>query len=281
MTQFSRTWWGQRFIEALEQFTDSNRLGRGRTYANNGRIKEYRVANGRVEARVRGSVNPYFGVYKEPLYETTVGLSQIGPAEWRAIMEYVAARAGFITRLLLNEVPDDIETAFASVGQNLLPASLHELITDCSCPDYSNPCKHSAGVIYSLAADLDQDPFLLFELRGLSREELRAELERSPLGRILAAELTPADVPIVPSESYYNRPSRQPVDQHLTLSLKDYWTGLRRPPESATARPRATVPALLVKKGGDFPPFWPKNASFIQTMEELYERVRTKQLGSR
>jgi hypothetical protein len=33
MAQFSRTWWGQRFIEALEQFTDPARLGRGRAFA--------------------------------------------------------------------------------------------------------------------------------------------------------------------------------------------------------------------------------------------------------
>ena len=33
MAQFSRTWWGQRFIAALEEFTDPARLGRGRSYA--------------------------------------------------------------------------------------------------------------------------------------------------------------------------------------------------------------------------------------------------------
>ena len=44
----------------------------------------------------------------------------------------------------------------------------------------------------------------------------------------------------------------------------------------AEATPQARVPALLVKKQGDYPPFWHKNGSFIETMEELYERVRTK-----
>ena len=36
------------------------------------------------------------------------------------------------------------------------------------------------------------------------------------------------------------------------------------------------VPALLVKKQGDYPPFWHKDNSFVEAMEELYERVRTK-----
>ncbi len=45
MGQFSRTWWGQRFIEALERFTDSARLGRGRSYASGGRILDYTIAD--------------------------------------------------------------------------------------------------------------------------------------------------------------------------------------------------------------------------------------------
>ncbi len=68
MAQFSRTWWGQRFIEALEQFTDPARLGRGRSYARGGRILDYKLADGTVTAKVRGSINPYFGVYTEPIY---------------------------------------------------------------------------------------------------------------------------------------------------------------------------------------------------------------------
>ncbi|GAB4301793.1 MAG: hypothetical protein Kow0091_00360 [Geminocystis sp.] len=66
MSKFSKTWWGQRFIEALESFTDSGRLSRGRSYANNGKVKEYKITKGKITAKVRGSVNPYFGVYKEP-----------------------------------------------------------------------------------------------------------------------------------------------------------------------------------------------------------------------
>ena len=37
-----------------------------------------------------------------------------------------------------------------------------------------------------------------------------------------------------------------------------------------------TVPALLIKKQGDYPAFWPKDASFIETMEAVYERIRVK-----
>jgi uncharacterized Zn finger protein len=155
---------------------------------------------------------------------------------------------------------------------HLLPHDRRDLKTDCSCPDWSNPCKHIAGVYYLLAEQLDGDPFLLFELRGLSRQNLRHQLEQSPLGRILSAELRPREVAAEPVESYYPRPIRQPTQ---TASYKEFWEGAKRLPELEPATP-PSVPALLIRKQGDYPAFWRKDASFIATMEQLYERVRAK-----
>ena len=273
MAEFSRTWWGQRFLAALEQFTDAGRLGRGRSYASSGRIPDYGVANGTVTARVRGSINPYFGVYKEPIYRTTITITQISAAKWTGVIRRIASRADLITKLLQQEMPDPIEEVFAAEGVHLLPHSRGDFVTSCSCPDYANPCKHIAGLYYVLAAALDRDPFLLFGLRGLSREELQAELIKSSLGQILASALTREEIPVGPTESFHTRPTKQPAGE--PPGQREFWTGAKRlPPPVAPSRAR--VPALLVKKQGDYPPFWHKDASFIGVMEELYERVRTK-----
>jgi uncharacterized Zn finger protein len=274
MAQFSRTWWGQRFIAALEEFTDPARLGRGRSYASGGRILEYTLAKGTVTAKVRGSINPYFGVYKEPIYKTTITIKAIGAADWTKVIRQIASRADLVTKLLMNEMPDTIEDAFSGLGLHLLPHSERDFETSCSCPDWANPCKHIAGVYYLLASALDQDPFVMFELRGLSREDLHAELVRSPLGKILASALTSDDAPPVePVESYYTPPTREPLE--VVTSHKEYWTGAKRVP-ALPAASQASVPALLIKKQGDYPPFWNKDVSFISVMEELYDRVRTK-----
>ncbi len=273
MVQFSRTWWGQRFLAALERFTDPARLGRGRSYASGGRILDYTVADGTVKARVRGSINPYFGVYKEPIYRTTITITQISAANWTKVIQRIASRADLIAKLLQQEMPDRIEEVFAAEDLHLLPHSQRDFVTTCSCPDYANPCKHIAGVYYLLAAALDRDPFLLFALRGLSREALHAELIKSPLGQVLASALTEDELPVVPTESYHTRPTKAPAG--ASASHREFWTGARRlpPPETIS---QARVPALLVKKQGDYPPFWHKDASFIGVMEELYDRVRTK-----
>ncbi len=273
MAQFSRTWWGQRFIEALEKFTDPGRLGRGRSYASNGRILDYKLANGTVSARVRGSINPYFGVYKEPIYQTTITIKAITAADWTKVIHKIARRADMVTKLLMNEMPDTIEDVFSDLNLHLLPHSESDFVTDCSCPDYSNPCKHIAGVYYLLSSALDNDPFVMFELRGLSRDNLLAELARSPLGQILASSLETGDVAVQPVESYYTRPVKKTA---VVISHKEFWTSPKRLPAAPAPATPASVPALLIKKQGDYPPFWYKDVSFINTMQELYERVRTK-----
>jgi len=275
MALFSRTWWGQRFIAALEEFTDPARLGRGRSYASGGRILDYTLAHGTVTARVRGSINPYFGVYKEPIYRTTITIKAISSADWKKAIRHIASRADLVTKLLMNEMPDTIEDAFSGLGLHLLPHSERDFFTDCSCPDWVNPCKHIAGVYYLLASALDRDPFLMFELRGLSRDDLHAELARSPLGQILVAALKSEEVPTIETvTSYYTRPTREP--DAVIESHKDFWTGAKRLPAVPSAPSQASVTALLIKKQGDYPPFWHKDVSFISTMEELYDRVRTK-----
>jgi uncharacterized Zn finger protein len=69
----------------------------------------------------------------------------------------------------------------------LFPSSYDDLRTDCSCPDDSNPCKHIAAVYYLLGEEFDRNPFLIFTLRGRSREELVARLRATPSSAPLAA----------------------------------------------------------------------------------------------
>jgi uncharacterized Zn finger protein len=274
MAEFSRTWWGQRFISALEKLSDSGRLSRGRSYARNGKVLNFEIKDGLITAQVRGSVNPYFGVYKEPLYLTTIEFKSISAANWSAAIAYVASKASLISRLMLNEMPDTIENAFVKLDLNLLPRNKTDFKTSCSCPDWGDPCKHIAGVYYLIAAQLDQDPFLLFELKGLSRDALQKELAKSPLGQALSTELANVNNSPTPDESYYTTPTLQPAE--TIADLRDFWLGAKRLPQTIEEASTASVPAILVKKQGDFPAFWSKDSSFIDVMEEFYLRVRTK-----
>jgi uncharacterized Zn finger protein len=225
-------------------------------------------------AQVRGNVNPYFGVYEEPLYNTLIDFEPISKAKWTAVIALMATNAGLLSRLLLNEIPDDIETSFQTLGVHLLPRDRADFHTQCSCPDWSNPCKHIAGLYYRVAQELDRDPFLLFELRGLNRTSLQAELAKTPLGQALVAELSLEQRPPEPSDRYFTAPQTTPVPDDL--SLKAFWHGDKRLPQSVPVVSQSPVPAVLVKKQGDFPAFWHRDNSFIEAMEALYDYVRKK-----
>ncbi len=274
MSKYTRTWWGQEFISALESFTDSGRLQRGRSYSGESRILSFAIIDGVVTATIRGNVNPYFGVYKEPKYNTQMMMTEIDVKDWAKIIQNMSSKASIVARLLLNEVPENIEDSFVAVGKRLLPYSRKDFKTKCSCPDGANPCKHIAGLCYRFAGELDQNPWLLFELRGLSKEALQAELAKSPLGQALASELGDRNHEIEPATSYYTKPRRS--SQAEVPTLKQFWQGQKRLPQSIPVSTPTTVSAIAIKKQGDNPAFWHKDSSFIETMEELYVRVKTK-----
>ncbi len=274
MAKFTRTWWGKVFIEALESITDAGRLQRGRSYARGNKVKSFDIKGNKITATVRGSVNPYFGVYKEPTYKISIEIKPIAKSKWNLVIDKLSSKASTISRLLLNEVPDNIEFSFSELGLHLLPYSRHDFKTNCSCPDYANPCKHIAGVYYLVAAQLDENPFLLFELRGLSKSELQQKLTQTPLGKILAEELNTKQVPVELSDSLYARVTKQPLKEKP--STKEFWLGTKRLPQTIDVPTKNSVSAIAIKKQGDYPPFWHQDNSFIETMEELYQRVRTK-----
>ncbi len=273
-----RTWWEKQFLEALESFTDAGRLARGRAYSSNYRLKEFEIErDGLVFARVRGNKNPYYGVYEEPTYTTTIEFQPISRSRWNAIIAHIALQAGTISKLMMNEIPDDIEESFIQLGLNLLPRGRQDCITSCTCPDYSNPCKHVAGVYYRVAQELDRDPFLLFELRGLSRDELKEELAKSPLGQALTQEMGMTQTLAEPVEALFTRPQvHPPASTSEAISLRSFWQGEKRFKAPLVSGSSAIVPGILIKKQGDFPAFWSRENSFIEAMEEFYNRVRTK-----
>lgn len=274
MGQFSRSWWGQQFITAIEKLTDSGRLSRGRSYARGKKVKGFDIDGNLVTAQVRGSVNPYFGVYKEPLYFITIEFQPLSKAKWSAAVALMASKASIISRLLLNEIPDNIEDTFAQLNLNLLPGSRKDFKTSCSCPDWGNPCKHIAGVYYLVAAELDQDPFLLFELRGLSRQDLLNELAKSPLGQALSEELQLEQAEPQSTDSYY--PPLETQEVPAKIELRDFWHGTKPLPQTMEALPENPVSAVPIKKQGDFPAFWHRDNSFITAMETLYEHVKAR-----
>lgn len=281
MAVSSKTWWGSKFMEALERVMDAGRLQRGRSYAYAERRSKFKITNGVITATIKGNRNPYFGVYKTPYYQVRIQFEQIKPAVWEHVLERLGKNADWVTHLVLGEVPPTIEAALADSKVKLLPKSRAEIQASCSCPDYAATCKHIAGVYFHVASLLDRDPLLLFELRGMSREKLRASLAHSTFGAALlsdeserepdlAAALRASQFPEVPSVPG----AQEPPDP------RSFWRGSPLPGNPPEVRNAPPAPALLLRRAGDYPEFWHRENSFIEAMAELYERVASRQPSS-
>jgi len=192
------TWWGQRWLDALERFgyEYSARLGRGRTYARQGRVHDLTVKDGVVTARVTGS--------RPTPYRVTLRLAPLTDRVWNAAIKAMASRAVFAARLLSGEMPREIDDVFRPSRASLFPERERDLTTACTCPDWANPCKHVAAVHSVLGEAFDRDPFLLFELRGRARAAVLAALRR-----LRAA-----------SDTASPRPARKPMKAPTTVMLK-------------------------------------------------------------
>jgi uncharacterized Zn finger protein len=184
VTGAEHTWWGQAWVEALEQRArlDPNRLPRGRDYAGSGAVGELVLAPGEVRARVQGRLS-------EP-YEVRVRVRRYGEDEWDRVLGAISAQLGRAAALLDGELPPEVAADVAAAGLDLLPGS-GEVGPRCTCPDDADPCKHSAAVCYLVADALDADPFVVLLLRGRTRGEVLAGLRSRRRGMEPARSTAP------------------------------------------------------------------------------------------
>ena len=162
--QMAAAWWSRRFVSVLESYGLGSRMQRGRRYARTGQVIDINVGSASIAAKVQGS--------RATPYKVAVTVVAPGEKQWAAIVEAMKSKVGFVASLLDGEVPVDLEEVFASCGVTLFPAKWTDLKASCSCPDWENPCKHIAAVLYVFADQLDGDPWLALELRGRRRQEL-------------------------------------------------------------------------------------------------------------
>ena len=159
-----KTWWSKRWISVLQSFNMGSRLTRGRSYARKGQVISIDIEPGIVEAEVQGT--------RRRPYSITIELKVLSGKHWEKVTDVMASRAIFAAKLLSGEMPQNIEEAFDEAKISLFPSRKSDLETECSCPDWANPCKHIAAVYYLLAERFDEDPFLLFQLRGRTKDEI-------------------------------------------------------------------------------------------------------------
>jgi len=217
--EFARNWWAKRWIQAMEKLIYSARLQRGRRYARLGQVLSMEETPNGIIARVQGS--------RPTPYKVTIRLQPLSDRQWEKVLNVLSGQAIFAAQLLAGEMPAQIEQAFADAGVSLFPSQSGDLETRCSCPDWANPCKHIAATHYILGDRFDEDPFLLFRMRGRSQEQILEGL-RQRRARQAGPEIEEAE-PEVEEEKVI------PLDQTLAgfwepaVPLESFAVNVRKP----------------------------------------------------
>jgi len=238
---FGASWWAKRWTAVLDSFHLGARMERGRRYARQGQVLSIDFGEDRIQARVQGS--------RPKPYEVRIQVKKLPKAAWAKVAAAAAAQAVFASKLLAGEMPQEMEEIFRSAGVSLFPEAYKDLSTDCSCPDYENPCKHIGAVYYLLGEEFDRDPFLIFRMRGMSREAFLGLLGNSSTSAGVVS-LPPEPLPASPS-AFWKAPADLPAQVAPDVRLTE---------------------AALPRRLGKFP-LWRGTLNFHEFLDGVYVRA--------
>jgi uncharacterized Zn finger protein len=200
-SETDKEWWTQQWLDLLNSYRFKKRLERGRNYARQGNVLKIQFTDQKIIAIVQGSVN-------QP-YELFLWLDTFSDEDWQYVINTMSERAIFTAKLLAGEMPRNIEEVFSANGLRLFPFTLDEIHSRCNCPDSARVCKHIAAVYYLLGERFSEDPFVLFELRGRSKDAILQAL-RQQRGQT-TGEMT--ENPVLEQE----------IDTQVTWQIENFW----------------------------------------------------------
>ncbi|MBD2135661.1 MULTISPECIES: SWIM zinc finger family protein [Sphaerospermopsis] len=207
--QASREWWSQRWLDLLDSYRFKKRLERARNYSRQGNVLSIEFKGAKVLARVQGSeVEPY---------KVSLFLDAFSDEEWGYVIETMSQKSIFAAKLLAGEMPQNIEDVFTSNGLSLFPFTLGDVHSKCSCPDKAVPCKHIGAVYYQLGDRFSEDPFVLFQLRGRTREKIISDLRNLRSSKLL-------DQSEGTTSKQEKAEIQKPISEHqLSLKSDNFW----------------------------------------------------------
>ncbi|MEM9564508.1 MAG: SWIM zinc finger family protein [Actinomycetota bacterium] len=285
---------GQAVAELAELSVDEGRLFRGRALFRKGSVGDLVIADGSITASVRGSQGDG--------YQTSISTALAPPGVRRQVAD------GLADDRSVDDLIDD--------GVDVCPREI-DLAFECDCPDWEEPCKHVAAVLFAFADRVDLDEAELLRWRGLepppatatsvasatagarstttpdatAESEPNAEAEPSTAGGPDADGVdSPAGVPATSWRSRRPRSSEHleaadDGDRSARLARLQSLLGdtAMRVPAGGVAEPEAPAPlepALAAFLGVDDEPVGPVDTSDLVAASPLFAGVELGPLAS-
>ena len=251
-------WAEQRLWRICEQAADGETLKEGLEYARGGQTRRISFEGGKAEASVQGR--------RSRPYATSVSLPAYSHEEAAQVIQALGDQSRYAAKLLAGELPPSIEDVFVPIGLHLLPSSEEDIELSCSCKEENKPwCKHAVCVAALLGEKLADDPFLVFELRGIPRDHLVEGLRDV---RAMAT-LGPGPQPVY--AAHVSGLSDTPAPS-LEQSVQGFWRAPRRGPmPSVPVEPPEVSHPLLRRLGPS--PFQESRFPLVGLLATCYDLI--------
>lgn len=249
---FGKTWWGEQWLNSLNNIDYGNRLPRGGSYARKGAVTKIDIKENRISAKVAGS--------RPRPYNVDIILPPFFDPELSAFVGALAERPVIISKMLNRELDPEVLAIAERMGLKVFPKQWTDFKMQCSCPDWAVPCKHLAAVIYKVCTEIDNNPFLVFSLHNV---DLIAEMNKR--GFFVTKETT--EIPVI-TELYFDKPD--------TTGRKKAKTSVYNPENAYQKLSYTTLPYLhepLTALLSDFPAFYTGSGNFKEKYTATLNRT--------
>ena len=110
---FGQTWWGQQWLNSLNNIDYSNRLPRGGSYARNGAVTKITIKGNHINAKVIGSKpRPYnVDIILPPFFEPDLGI----------FVDSLALRPLIISKMLNRQLEPEVLSIAENMGLKVFP----------------------------------------------------------------------------------------------------------------------------------------------------------------
>ncbi len=157
---YGKTFWGEYFLEGLNSYYgDHKRIARGRRYASAGRVLSFERKKNKIITKIRGNYKPF--------YKVTLEFPLLSDKEKKKIFKIIDENPLILASIIDGKLPPALLDKLQEQKISLFPENFEQLKRRCNCPDWGDPCKHMAGSYFVLTNMIDNNPFILFEIRGV------------------------------------------------------------------------------------------------------------------
>ncbi len=262
------SWTADLFLRAVLAGADAEARDEGLSYAISGQTVKLIPSAGRIDADVQGrSSRPY---------KLELVFTPWTHDEWDRIIAAFSAEALFAARFLVGELPQTVAPLITSLSIKtpivaVKPGakSNSDPVVTCTCGE-PQVCKHVVAMSYIFAERLEEEPLLLFQLRGMPvarvLEQIHQKRTLSTRGENQAHPLPPAATDeslVVPLEN----------------ALHDFWRPGRRLHELESRPVPTHTPHALLRRlgaspmGGRFP--------LVGLLATIYDTARARGIALR